>query len=344
MMMPILSVMNFMGETWSNWIPMSILAVMIALIIHAALLMFARAFSIQELEKYAQSEILQAVATAVMAISLVGLIGFAASFSTSVVSGHVLCDGESINIGEYKEGDPTKTFEGPLDVVRCRLQQKAAAIAEVQDRLTTGAYTWSKFFLQNVMLSALGVTFFRGDWIGALFEETETIRITNNLATVLLVGINTISFLVLYIKSSMLSFFIPAGILLRSFHFTRGAGAFFIALGVGLYFIFPVLFVLLDPGFVQVDIPSQIGGAIIQENLCYPTMSAAVTVMETNTQAATGAPIAAGRLRDQLAQAYVGLILHPMVAFFLTLAFIRYMMVILGGDTYALMRMVSKVI
>jgi hypothetical protein len=73
-------------------------------------------------------------------------------------------------------------------------------------------------------------------------------------------------------------------------------------------------------------------------------MSAAITIVNTNAQSASGSSLAAGRLRDNLALAYVALILHPMVAFFLTLAFVRYLMVVLGGDTYALMRMVAKVI
>ena len=346
MMMPILSVMNFFGEWELLWLPMCILAVIIAVIIHSILIMFAKGFSIPELEKYAESEILQAVATAFMAIMLVSLVSGAAVFSGTILGegSTVLCKGEAQNI--LKGGqDKSEIFKNTLDISRCRLQEKAIAIAEVQDRVTTGSDVAAKFNLINLGLSVFGITFFKGDWVGALFQETETIRITNNLATVLLVGLNSISYLFLYIKSTMLALFIPVGILLRSFHFTRGAGAFFIALGIGLYFIFPTFFILLDPGFVKIDVPPDIGGGqLISQNLCYPTMSAAVTMINTNTGIGSGAPIAAGRMRDQLSQAYVGLILHPMVAFFLTLTFIRYMMVVLGGDTYGLMRMVSKVI
>jgi hypothetical protein len=346
MILPLLSVNSFFRE-WSHWLPMSILAVMIAIIIHSALIMFAKGFNIPELEKYAQSEILQAAATAMMAIFLVGMVTGISDFSVSLLGQEstVLCKGKAEQILKTGENE-TMVFKNTLDIVRCRVQEKAIAIAEVQDRLTTGADVWGKFTALNLGLSLFGVTFFKGDWVGSLYQETEIIRITNNLATVLLVGMNAVSFLALYIKNTMLSLFIPVGILLRSFHFTRGAGALFIAIGIGLYFIFPILYILLDPGFVKVDTPPAVGGGIelLQKTVCFPTMSAAITIVNTNAQSASGSSLAAGRLRDNLALAYVALILHPMVAFFLTLAFVRYLMVVLGGDTYALMRMVAKVI
>jgi hypothetical protein len=201
---------------------MSILAVMIAIIIHSALIMFAKGFNIPELEKYAQSEILQAAATAMMAIFLVGMVTGISDFSVSLLGQEstVLCKGKAEQILKTGENE-TMVFKNTLDIVRCRVQEKAIAIAEVQDRLTTGADVWGKFTALNLGLSLFGVTFFKGDWVGSLYQETEIIRITNNLATVLLVGMNAVSFLALYIKNTMLSLFIPVGILLRSFHFTR---------------------------------------------------------------------------------------------------------------------------
>ncbi len=339
MILPILSLMNFYG-TWSTWLPMCILAVVIALIINAVLLMFSKGFKITELEHYAESEILQAVATGMIAVLLIGIL-----VGTSQIATMFLGSGSAPLCGIQISGQEEKTFDNAIDIARCRIKEKSIAIAEVQDRVTTGSDVAAKFNLMNLGLSIFGITFFRGDWVGSMFQETETIRLTNNLATTLLVGMNGISFMLLYIKNTMLSMFIPLGIFLRSFHFTRGAGALFISLGVGLYFIFPVLFVMLDPGFVRIDIPPDMGSAsLIAQTLCYPTMSAAVTMLNTNAGGASGTPLAAGRLRDQLSQAYIGLILHPLVALFLTLAFVRYMMVLLGGDTYALMRMVSKVI
>jgi hypothetical protein len=47
---------------------------------------------------------------------------------------------------------------------------------------------------------------------------------------------------------------------------------------------------------------------------------------------------------NDLSKSYVSLILHPLVSLFLTLVFVRYMMTILGGDTYELTKMVSKMI
>jgi len=339
-MIPLLAVMDFFG-TWSHWLPMCLLAVMIAVIIHATLLMFAKGFKITELERYAESEIMQAISTALMAILLIGLVTGASDFARGIVgSSTVLCNGEARNIGASGN-----IFSNALDVARCRIQEKAVSVAAVQDAVTTSINSRAQFNYLNMQWSIFGVTIFKGDWDPNAFRETEMIRITNNLATVLLVGMNGISFLMLYIKNTMLSIFIPIGILLRSFQFTRGAGALFIALGIGLYFIFPILFVLLDPGYAKIDAPPDMGGSQqATKNLCYPTMSTAATLVSTNAATSSGTSLVFGRIRDQLALAYVGLILHPAIAFFLTLAFVRYLMVILGGDTYAMMRMVAKVI
>ncbi len=349
MMVPLLSAFDFFGNAgvnWmDNWFPMCILATLLAVTIHATLIAFSKAFKMTELEHYAESEILQALATAFIAIFLVGLVGGATDFVGNIVGtggSYVTCGNTQMPV--IASGTATKdSFQTMLDIVQCRLHEKAVSIANAQAAISTGSA--AKFNLLNLGVSFFGVTVFKGDWISSWFRDTETLRITNNLATVLLVGLNAQSFLVLYVKNTMLTMFIPLGILLRAFHFTRGAGALFISLGIGLYFLFPVFFVLLDPGFVKIDAAPNMGGAqVVSQGLCYPTLSAAVSLMTTNNQASPTVSLSFARLRDQLSQAYIGLMLHPLVALFLTLAFVRYMMTLLGGDPYTVMRMVTKVI
>ncbi len=354
--MPLLDAMDFFGS-WASWLPMCILATLIAVTIYALFIAFAKAFKMTELEHYAESEILQAIATALMAMCLIGgatIVTGAGSFVAGVLgssSSYVTCGGTQMPVMAGNINGPsdtsdqvaTQSFQDMLAIVQCRLQEKAMAIAKIQDAIVSGSAL--DFNLLNMQVSFFGITVFRGDWIGSMFQETESIRISNNLATVLLIGLDAQSFLVLYVKNTMLTMFIPLGILLRSFQFTRGAGALFISLGVGLFFLFPVFFVLLDPGFVKVDSPPVMGSPqVLAQQLCYPTLSAAVAMVSTNTAGAATQSLSFARISDQLSQAYIGLILQPLVALFLTLAFVRYMMTLLGGDPYTLMRMVTKVI
>ena len=338
----LLSAYSFWNEWPGGWLSVAVLATIIAVIINATLLMFARGFNLQELERFSKSEILQAIATATMAILLVGLVGGVQSFiyNSQIIHGESQCGGETARLGLNPDG----IFTDSLDYVRCSIQIKAKNIADVQGAVTSGADAYFAFNALNMQFSLIGITLFRGDWITSLFEMTEKWRIINNLATVLLIGLNAISFLVLYIKQNMLHLFLPLGIIMRAFYFTRGPGAFLMAVAIGMYFVFPVMYILLDPGFVPTPIPQSSTAMIQTQNLCYPTISAAATIVSTAQASAPGATILASNLQGMLSQAYISLILHPLIAFSITLAFIRYLMTILGGDTFELMKLVTKVI
>ncbi len=327
------------GVAWmDNWLPLSILAVLVAVFVHSLILMFARAFYMKELESFAISEILQAGATAFMAIFLVVMVSSALQIASNVIAGSVSCQGTSINIAPG-----VGVMDDAYSAIQCRLQSEAQSVAAIQATVLDGA--GGDFAALNLAMSLFGITFFKGDWIGSLYKKTETERITNNLATVMLIGLDAQYMLVDYLRNNMLDVFIPVGILLRSFYFTRGPGALFIALGVGMYFIFPVFFVLLDPGFTAAP-PSPSAPTSSYTPYCYATMTTAVSVITSLEASGLGstAGISLETSRNDLVDAYIGLMLHPLVSLFLTLVFVRYMMTVLGGDTYELTKMVSKVI
>lgn len=339
--LPIMAAFNFYGQWNIGWLALCILAIMTAVLINLTLLVIGRAFSIRELEGFAKSEILQSVATAFMAIFLVTMVTSAMDVSRQWIAGDLTCGGKSINIGSTAED----TMNEAYSAIRCRLQERALAVAAVQDTYATGSATWADFLGLNSAVSLFGITVFKGDWVESLYKKTEQTRITNNLATVLLIGLNAQSALLEYLRLNMLTVFIPVGILLRSFYFTRSVGALFIAMGVGMYFLFPIFFVLLDPGFVAS--PPPVEPAVPNLNqYCYATMSSTVSVLTSIEAAGLGssAELTVANVGEELSKSYVSLMLHPLVALFLTLIFIRYMMTMLGGDAYEITKMVSKVI
>jgi len=117
------------------------------------------------------------------------------------------------------------------------------------------------------------------------------------------------------------------------------------SLAIGLYLIFPLFYIMFDPGFVKTPLPPPPVQMPQQSNLCYPTFSSVTTLIST-TQAAASTPaaIAQESIVTELTKAYISLLLHPLLALFLTLAVVRYLMTVLGGDTADLMKMVTKVI
>ncbi len=367
MIFPLLDVQSFFGElggeapgaTWEQlWLPLTMMAVITVFIIYTAFLILARAFNIRELEMYSKSEMLQTAATAFIAIFLVALVNGAIGLSATVLA---------IGAGEEVEGGYTPTVEvlyicedeqlsikinsergmdQMIDGIRCRIKEKAVQVASAQRSAATGSGTWAEFNVKNMDISMFGITIFRGDWVPSLYEGTETKRIINNLATVLLVSLNAQIFFLSYVKSNMIHVFLPMGVLLRGFNFTRGVGALFMSMAIGLYFVFPVVFTLLDPGFVGVVVPEAAPMADISQ-YCYPTMSSATTMftMAQESSAAIGTgSLEMGNLKDALAKVYVSLLVHPLISLFLTLIVVRYLMTILGGDPYALVKLVTKVI
>ena len=340
-MLPLLlSITSFLGG-WANWIPLSLGAVILSVIIHNTLLMFAKAFSIRELEAYATSEILQAAATAFMVIFLVFMVGSAMDVSQSLIRGQVQCGATPIPIGTTSNS----TMDQAYAAIKCKVQTRAREVAAIQDAILTSSQIRDQFNALNLGMSVFGITFYKGDWVSSLFKATETTRIVNNLATTLLISLNAQLVLLDYLKANMLNVFVPVGILLRTFYFTRSTGALLISIGIGMYFIFPIFFVLLDPGFVASPAPSSFTPQQ-QAPFCYATMSNTISVLTTVENAGLGSTggLTLASIRNDLAKSYISLIVHPLIAFSLTMIFIRYIMSVLGGDTYELTKMVSKVI
>ena len=330
-------------QNWGGWTTIAVIAAITSIIINAILLMFGRGFSIKDLEKFAESEILQAGATALMAISLIWLVSQAQSYvySSQLVRGTYNCFGEVRQLGQ-EEGEG---FNDALDAARCSIQQKAQAIASIQERAISGNDVRGLFYAYNIQIGIIGITIYKGDYVTTLYKTLENWRFINNFATTLLVGLNSVSFLMLYVKRNMLTLFLPLGILLRGFYFTRGPGAFLMSLAIGMYFIFPILYVILDPAFIPTPVPPSALNPPAGSNLCYPTFTSASVMLSTVQQhVLSGGTVTSQSASEDLRKVYTTLLLHPLIALFLTLAFVRYLMTVLGGDTYELTKLVTKVI
>jgi len=344
MMFPLLNVYSFFGENgvaWAyNWLPLTIGAVLTVFIIYNVFFMIARAFGLKDLERESKSEMLQAIATAFMAIFLVFLVESAMVFTGEMIHGDLACAAAG---GTFSISSVDDAFDAIKD---CRIVPKAVQLNKIQHKIRNDQNSKNNMNFLNFDLSFFGITVVKGNWYPSVYKSVESRRIVNNLCTSLLVSLNAQSFLLSYIQINMLHVFLPLGIILRSFKFTRGVGALFIGIAIGLYFIFPVVFVLLDPGFVATPLPES--PAVQPNQYCYPTMGFATSVyntMVTDSGVGTGMDnLSLNNLANSLSQTYLSLVLHPLVSLFITLVFVRYLITILGGDAYSMMKMVTKVI
>lgn len=325
-----------------QWLPMALTASMIVIMIHALILAIGRMFNAGELEKYAKTELLNAFATILIVVFLTAMLTEAerVSVDTFFCNGKICpsldCGGAQVTV---------QNLTSALDILQCRMADKASAFANMQEQVTVAAAV--PLNMLNIYIGIIGIPVLQGNYVSSWYKEAETYRLINNLLTVLLIGTNAIVIVVDYVKNNMLGFFLPIGLLLRSFQFTRGVGAFFMAVALGFFFIFPVVYIVTDPGFVKPAFTAPAQPSSIDNTLCVPTFSGLTYYVQASIQGTTSTgstQLSLDELRSDVSLVYSSLLLQPFIAFSITLMFIRYLMYILGGEPQDIMRAVAKAV
>ena len=320
------------------WYAIATMAAFIAIMIHALLAALGRAFALNELERYAHSEMLQGAATFLMVVFVVGMISAADGFAVEYFIG----PGQALPCGT--EPATVEQLNDSLDLLKCRAEERGEVFADLQEDIIE-ASGWP-LFRQSIYWAIFGFPIVQGAYFSDLYKEIETYRILLNVTTNMLIATNTLAVFTDYIKNNMLALFLPLGLLLRSFHFTRGIGAFFMATAIGFYFIFPIFYIISDPAYVKpaYDVPMPPPSA---SYACYPTFSGVVGQLVGGSGGGTGASanaITLDELRSDISSIYFSVVLHPFIIFSITLIIVRQMMYFLGGEAQDLLRMVSKVV
>ncbi len=320
-----------------DWVPLTILVTFTLIIFYGTILAISHGFNQRELGMHAKSEILQAFATLFIIILMGEILSSitAPDNMRNLIGGEVPCGGETLSI---------QNIPNAMDLIKCSLTEKAKVLADLQE--SSAKASESVLFLLSQQYSVYGVPVFNGQWVTSWYREAENYRIIYTLTTSLLISLNAQIKLVDYVKNNMLVLFLPVGIILRSFYFTRAIGAFFISIAFGLYFIFPLIFTVTDPGFVKSP-PAPPPAQTEQANFCYPTFSGATVVLAATPLgggAGSGFGLDIKNAASEISKVHTGIILHPFVALAITLVLVRYMTYILGGEPYEMMRYVAKVV
>ncbi len=372
-----------MLASWEvGYVPIIAVVSLTATAIYATLLGFAKAFNMPNLERFAKSELAQVIATVLMTAFLLFFVGSALEVASSLIGGNIYCAGELYTFGGY-EFDPSEgiVYENqPLnkafELIKCKLRTRGKEVGEFIDsmfpQLTQtsplpslsgrAAELYMIYFLYYFSASVLGIPIYNGQfglgggWAGAAGGEllsvyglVEQSRLLLMFAVNVLVAINSQYALVLYIQKTFLAIFLPLGILLRSFYFTRSIGALFISLALSLYFVYPVVYILLDPGFAPSSTSEEEPAPSSVSSLgCVNTMNSFATVMSSfasvqQQTAAVGESEGQASISDY-SRFYLELLIHPLVSLSISLLVARYVMHLLGGDPYAFARFAAKVI
>jgi len=290
-------------------------------------------------------EILQLVSNVVLAVFIVVLLQQLFTALIALVGG-----GSTIVCDAY--GKITITDAGPIEAMRCSLMSKALKLTELYENMYVAARGPFAKFAKSFGILGFPL-YYQGSWLwqsspSHLYQEVENFRYLNDVLTHYLISINAYLGAVDFVQNTMLSLFLPIGIVLRSIPSSRGVGAFFISLAIGLYVVLPFVFFVTDPTFtsekntpyvsVMVDDPSR---------YCWKTFAGVASVQ---TLAPQFADIASAQSYDlsvmleRVSSLYVSLLLHPAVAFTITVIFIKYLTDIFGGDSQVILRAVGRLI
>lgn len=335
-------------DIWSDpsgWLALVLVAAVIIFTFYTLVYMVARSFRMDALEKAALSEMLQALFSIMLALVIVEVLTLAFTF----LLGNVIGTGSSISCDAY--GKISIQDAGPIEAVRCRLMEKASLLSDLYEKMYYAAREPFNDFYVSWGLLGMPI-YYQGSYIwqsepSELYYEVEAYRFLNSIITTLLIGINAYLAAVDYVANNMLTLFLPIGLVLRSIPFTRGVGAFFIALAIGLYVIYPTLFFITDPTFLKSDSPYM---DITQDQITWPWPSfkgaVALATLGPQTHSATRA-FNLTNIRDaaaDLARLYYFFIIHPIVILSVTLIIMRYLTYLFGGEGQELYRLAMKVL
>jgi hypothetical protein len=305
--------------TWNVWQPVALLAVSLAFLVVALSYMLGVLFDLSNLKKWAKAEFYQACASAVLVIFLLFMMDVMVNQGFQTMIGGM---------------NPYARAYAYLDNVQGSLYSVYTNVYTVNfplEFLTTFTFYFN----------AAGLDFSPFELV--LSPVVEQLHFQANVVTIAAISTASQRALLHLFYNVGFSLFIPAGVLLRIFPWTRGAGGLLIALGVGLSIVYPVMFTyvsLMSENNSEVqNQASQLGNSIGGFNL--NDYGACATNFTQATDIAT-VQVLSPQLRNAsawilgwLSGIWLKIFYYPMLVLVVTFTFIRTIAPLLGADITA---------
>lgn len=223
--------MAFSFESWLLlWGPVVLLAVLVPTFVAALLIMISRFLDVKHLEQAAKTELVYAGSTIFLVLGLIIIV--------SLCQVAFLEAGN--NILSYLLQKPVQ-FGDLIDMNKALMQPRMDCMRDIMGVL----YHMSIVFeMTSTTYIEVYMSEVSSGFIYKLF--TERINNTTSILTFYMYIYYLIVHILNFMKYTALSMFLPIGILMRAFPPTRGAGAYIIAFALGIYFIFPLSYILMS--------------------------------------------------------------------------------------------------
>lgn len=222
------------GWFGSNWAVSGLVGVAIAISIIAIVAMFGTAFNLPEAKAFVRTELLQALVSVLLIISLIALVGFFDLIATQAIKYAdlpVLCTG-----GEPCYISASKAYlDGLIDLSGTAAKESLKNAYEYQQAASKGAQTqlnfwWLLYAGSNTRLNA-GMSM-KAERAGSIFDT----------ASKMLSSLTAQKYFIDVVSFGIAPIFMLLGILLRTFFFTRKLGGLLLSIAISLFFIYPLTY------------------------------------------------------------------------------------------------------
>ncbi len=321
------------GRDWQSIAMVSVAACFFA---NVLIYMLGYGLQLENVKRFAKSEFYHVTASAIMIVTMSVVLDGTLQYTVNNVIGTesvAICKGQEFKIFEYSGG--------PISYIYCKVDESAKELEDCYTKTYSANLATER--KASTCASIKGIPIYCGDW--SMHDEVEGNHLTGYKITPILVNLYGQKAVLNYLAENMLRVFLPLGLLLRVFPMLRGIGGLFIAIALGFYFVFPVVYLVNDPSFVKrvkADIPD---GSADPSFSCYPGFkgSAAILTIPSFDTGSSGAT-SCNNVTELLTKVTINMMFYPFVALATTLIFIRMAASLLGGDSGDIMRMISKVI
>ncbi|MEM3431313.1 MAG: hypothetical protein QXW80_01660 [Candidatus Micrarchaeia archaeon] len=341
-----------------DWILIAYLVILIVALLLGIAFMISKVFAMHELEAWTREEAMNLIISIAILVLFTAFVGVAEqianSLSKDVLSSSVSASASgNISYWQYIPNEGRwKTIEtsNPSCEYPCYIYMARGFLGSLYEKYGESLKSIAQYYFVSVFYSTQsigsGVDFTWGKFkfeFGMGFPLNAGLTIYNNiLATVvseylkIITAIKMQEIALVYLSSLAGMFFI-LGIISRSVWFLRKFGGLFVAAGIGLYLIFPMVYVLswytIDRSAIifEVDLPQPVSS---DDPLSFFTGGIGglgnVDLLFTRYND-NGSVISIGML-DSLGRSYIPIIVVPILAIFTTLGFIRHFSPMIGGD------------
>jgi hypothetical protein len=316
------------------WIKLAALVVAICFAFNSIVFMLGYVLNADNIKRFAISEFYQTTATAFLIVFMFVLLNFGFVLIQNLFfpkgqETSFFCQDQEISLWD--------SSSGPFRIIKCKISQY------LQAAYTIFLNSYNQNMVAEVEASECYSLTFLGmvckDWDPFIHKNVEALHYIANRAASLSISLVAQYFFVDYLEKNLLSFFLPVGLLLRLFPPSRQIGNLFISVTIGFYFVFPLVFLLIQPDLAFDMEASKPSKNSIIKSACYSKFGA---FFSTSNKVTSTFFAFSSDINQFLYQITLGTFFYPFVALIITVMSISFLASFLGSDVSILVHFISK--